>query len=66
MRRRARTVLCGVVSRMREERNAVPEMKGGPFETGLQELVSNSRKLLPFNDGGGERYGKGVRKSRHV
>src|ERR1035441_5402247 len=40
--------------------------EGGPFETGLQERVSNSRKLLPFNDGGGERYGKGVRKSRHV
>ena len=40
--------------------------EGGPFETGLQELVSNGRKLLPFNDGGGERYGKGVRKSRHV
>ena len=40
--------------------------EGGPFETGLQEWVSNSRKLLPFNDGGGERYGKGVRKSRHV
>ena len=40
--------------------------EGGPFEAGLQELVSNSRKLLPFKDGGGERYGKGVRKSRHV
>jgi len=40
--------------------------EGGPFETGLQEQVSNSRKLLLSNDGGGERYGKGVRKSRHV
>src|ERR1700688_2778895 len=39
---------------------------GGPFGAGFQERVSNSRKLLPFNDGGGERYGKGVRKSRHV
>jgi hypothetical protein len=36
--------------------------EGGPFETGLQERVSNNRKLLPFNDGGGERYGKGVKK----
>src|ERR1700694_888143 len=40
--------------------------EGGSFETGLQEQVSNSRKLLLSNDGGGERYGKGVRKSRHV
>jgi hypothetical protein len=32
----------------------------------LQEQASNSRKLLPSNGGGGERYGKGVRKSHHV
>jgi hypothetical protein len=32
----------------------------------LQEQASNSRKLLSSNDGGGERYGKGVSKSRHV
>ena len=44
----------------------LPEMKGGPSKPAYQELVSNSRKLLPFNDGGGERDGKGVRKSRHV
>jgi len=40
--------------------------EGGPFEAGLQEQALNSRKLLPSNGGGGERYGKGVRKSRHV
>jgi hypothetical protein len=40
--------------------------EGGPFEAGLQEQASNNRRLLPSNDGGGERYGKGARKSRHV
>jgi hypothetical protein len=40
--------------------------EGAPFEAGLQEQASNNRKLLPSNGGGGERYGKGVRKSRHV
>ena len=40
--------------------------EGGPFETGLQEQVSNSRKLPRSNGRGGERYGKGARKSRHV
>src|ERR1035438_3393814 len=33
---------------------------------GLQEQASNSRKLLSPHGGGGERYGKGVRKSCHV
>ena len=51
---------------MREKRNAVPEMKEDPFGAGLQEQAPNNRKLLSSNDGGGERYGKGVRKSRHV
>ena len=32
----------------------------------MQEQASNCRKLLLSNGGGGERYGKGVRKSRHV
>ena len=32
----------------------------------MQEQASNSRKLLRPNGSGGERYGKGVRKSRHV
>ena len=32
----------------------------------MQEQASNSRKLLSSNGGGGERYGKGVRKSGHV
>jgi hypothetical protein len=32
----------------------------------LQEQASNSRKLLSPHGGGGERYGKGVRKSCHV
>ena len=32
----------------------------------MQAQASNSRKLLPSKDSGGERYGKGVRKSRHV
>ena len=40
--------------------------EGGPFGADLQEQASNNRKLLPSNVGGGERYGKGVRKSRHV
>jgi len=40
--------------------------EGGPFGAGLQEQASNSRKLLSPNGGGGERYEKGVRKSRHV
>ena len=33
---------------------------------GLQEQASNGRKLLPSNGGGGERYGKGMSKLRHV
>ena len=49
MRRRARTVLCGVVSRMREERNAVPEMKGGPskpaYRSWFQTAVSCCRSM---------------------
>jgi len=40
--------------------------EGGPFGAGLQEQASNSRKLLRSNGRGGERYGKGVRESRHV
>ena len=40
--------------------------EGGSFGAGLQEQASNSRKLLSSNGGGGERYGKGVSKSRHV
>jgi hypothetical protein len=40
--------------------------EGGPFGAGLQEQAPNNRKLLSSNGGGGERYGKGVRKSRHV
>ena len=40
--------------------------EGGPFEAGLQEQASNSRKLLPSHGGGGERYGKGATRLRHV
>jgi hypothetical protein len=40
--------------------------EGGSFGAGLQEQASNSRKLLSSNGGGGERYGKGVSKLRHV
>jgi len=40
--------------------------EGGPFGAGLQEQASNSRKLLSPNGDGGERYGKGLRKSGHV
>src|SRR5260221_9724495 len=40
--------------------------EGGSFGAGLQEQASNSRKLLSSNGGGGERYGKGLRKSGHV
>jgi hypothetical protein len=43
-RRRARTDLCGVVSRMREKRNAVPEMKEDPskpaYRSRFQTAVS--------------------------
>jgi len=65
MRKRARTVLCGVVSRTRSfgVRCCIRD-EGGPFEAGLQEQASNSRKLLSSNGGGCERYGKGV--SNHV
>jgi hypothetical protein len=40
--------------------------EGGPFDAGLQEQASNSRKLLPPHGGGGERSGKGATRSRHV
>jgi hypothetical protein len=44
MRKRARTDLCGVVSRMREMRNAVPEMKEDPskpaYRSRFQTTVS--------------------------
>jgi hypothetical protein len=40
--------------------------EGGPFEAGLQEQASNSRKLLLSHGGGGERYGKGATRLRHV
>jgi hypothetical protein len=40
--------------------------EGGPFGAGLQEQASNSRKLLPSHGGGGERYGKGATRLRHV
>ena len=40
--------------------------EGGPFGAGVQAQASNSRKLLSSNGGGGERYGKGLRKSGHV
>jgi hypothetical protein len=33
---------------------------------GVQARASNSHKLLSSNGGGGERYGKGVSKLRHV
>jgi hypothetical protein len=40
--------------------------EGGPFGAGLQEQASNDHRLLLPNGSGGERYGKGVRKLRHV
>ena len=40
--------------------------EGGPFGAGVQAQASNSRKLLTPNGDGGERYGKGLRKSGHV
>ena len=40
--------------------------EGGPFGAGLQEQASNSRKLLLSHGGGGERYGKGATRLRHV
>jgi site-specific DNA recombinase len=49
MRRSARTDLCGVVSRMRDKRNAVPEMKEDPSEPayrrGLQTAISCCRPM---------------------
>jgi hypothetical protein len=60
------TDLCGVVSRMRRKAQCCTRDEGGPFGAGLQEQAPNNRKLLSSNGGGGERYGKGVRKSRHV
>ncbi len=49
MRKRARTDLCGVVSRMREKRNAVPEMKEVPSEPAyrrrLQTAISCCRPM---------------------
>ena len=49
MRERARTDLCGVVSRMRDKRNAVPEMKEDPSEPayrrGLQTAISCCRPM---------------------
>ena len=68
MRKRARTVLCGVVSRTCSLSGArcCARDEGRPFGAGLQEQASNNRKLLLSNGGGGERYGKGVSKSRHV
>ena len=53
-----KNAFCGTRCCIRDE--------GGPFGAGLQEQASNSRKLLSCNGDGGERYGKGVRKSRHV
>jgi hypothetical protein len=53
-----KNALCGARCCIRDE--------GGPFGAGLQEQASNSRKLLSSNGGGGERYGKGVSKLRHV
>ena len=50
MRKRARTDLCGVVSRMREKRNAVPEMKEDhsepAYRRGLQTAVSCCRSMM--------------------
>ena len=40
--------------------------EGWSFGAGLQEQASNNRKLLAHNGVGGERYGNGVSKLRHV
>ena len=40
--------------------------EGRSFGAGFQEQASNNRKLLRPNGRGGERYGKGVTRSRHV
>lgn len=59
--------LSGVVSRMHStKRVAVPDMKAGTSEADLAEKASNSRKLLPSQNGGGEHYGEVASKSRHV
>src|SRR6266849_8460263 len=40
--------------------------EGRSFGAGFQEQASNNRKLLRPNGRGGERYGKGVTRFRHV
>src|SRR6266849_9739444 len=40
--------------------------EGRSFGAGFQEQASNNRKLLRPNGRGGERYGKGVTRLRHV
>src|ERR1700716_3296168 len=40
--------------------------EGRSFGAGFQEQASNNRKLLRPNGRGGERYGKGGTRSRHV
>jgi len=66
MRRSARTDLCGVVSRMRDKRNAVPEMKEDPSEPayrrGLQTAISCCRPMAVVVNV----MEKGVSKLRHV
>ena len=44
----------------------MPEMKEDPSEPAYRRRLQNSRKLLSSNGDGGERYGKGLRKSSHV
>ena len=60
------TDLCGVVSRMREKRNAVPEMKEDPskpaYRSWFQTAVSCCRPMTVVVNV----TEKGVRKSRHV
>jgi len=62
----ARMELCGCVKNAFLGARCCTRDEGGPFGAGLQEQISNARKLLLFNDGDGERYGKGMRRSRQV
>ena len=58
---------CGVVSKARSFGVRCCVKDGGrPFGAGLQEQASNDHRLLLPNGSGGERYGKGAGKLRHV
>ena len=67
MRKRASPDLRGVVSRTRSsKRDAISEMKEDPSKPACRSRLQTTVSCCRPNGGGGERYGKGVRKSCHV